>query len=150
MYDIMYDIILTRFLSYSDIVKKLWYHVWYHSDIMISCMISYFFDNIIVTYPFLALFFCDIAYDVIYISYKMCYDFGMLWYCSWFWSWNDMIWPPDISMLVYHSHVISRISWYVRLYHGTCAAGWRWLGQLGARCSTSSGLSIAYVLGTGV
>ena len=41
-------------------------------------MISYFFDNIIVIYPFLALFFYDIAYDIIYISYKMCYDIGML------------------------------------------------------------------------
>ena len=120
----------------SDIIVFLWYHIWYHKVIDFSA--------------FLALFFCDIAYDIIYISYKMCYDIGMLWYWSWFWSWYDMIWPPDIGMLVYHSHVISRISWYVRLYHGTCAAGWRWLGPPGARCSTSSGLAIAYVLRTGV
>ncbi len=41
---------------------------------MISCMISYLFDNIIVNYPFLALFFCYTAYDIIYISYEICYD----------------------------------------------------------------------------
>ncbi len=45
---------------------------------MISCMISYFFDNIIVIYPFLALFFCDIAYDIIYISYRILYVISML------------------------------------------------------------------------
>ena len=60
-----------------------------------------------------------------------------------------MIWPPDISNFWYHSHVISRISWYVPLYHGTCAAGWRGLGAPASRCSTSSGsgLAIANVLG---
>jgi hypothetical protein len=53
-YDMMYEIILTRFLRYSDygsdIVKRIVF--------MISCMIimiSYLFDNIIVIYPFLAL-----------------------------------------------------------------------------------------------
>ena len=49
MYDIMYDIILTRFLRYSDIVKI--YDITYDiialmydiiAEIMISCMISYF------------------------------------------------------------------------------------------------------------
>ena len=40
----MYDIILTRFLRYSDIVKKVWYHVWYHKIIMISSIISYFWQ----------------------------------------------------------------------------------------------------------
>jgi hypothetical protein len=37
-------------------------------------MISIFFDNIIVLYPFLALFSCVIAYDIIYISYRICSD----------------------------------------------------------------------------
>jgi hypothetical protein len=35
---------------------------------MISCLISYFFDNIIVIYPFLALLFYDFAYDIIDIN----------------------------------------------------------------------------------
>ena len=35
---------------------------------MKSYMISYPFFNIIVIYPFLALFFYDIAYDIIFIS----------------------------------------------------------------------------------
>ena len=55
------------------------------NDFMISFMISYkkcdiIYDIIflIISYPFLALFFCDIAYDIISISYKMCYDIGML------------------------------------------------------------------------
>ncbi len=59
-----------------------------------------------------------------------------------------MIWPSDISIPWYHRHVISQIWWCLSLYHGTCAAGWRWLGEPGARRSTSSGLSIANVLGT--
>jgi hypothetical protein len=33
------------------------------------------------------------------------------------------------------------------LYHCTCAAGWRGLGAPASRCSTSSGLAIANVLG---
>ncbi len=58
-----------------------------------------------------------------------------------------MIRPSDISNFWYHSHMISRISWYVRLYSGTCTAGWRGLGAPASRCSTSSGLAIANVLG---
>ena len=45
---------------------------------MISYMITYLFDNIIVIYPFLSLFFCDIAYDIIYISYEISYDISVL------------------------------------------------------------------------
>jgi hypothetical protein len=46
---------------------------------------------------------------------------------------------PLISVcLWYHSHTISHILWYLSLCHGTCAAGWRWLGAPGARCSTGS------------
>ena len=63
---------------------------------------------------------------------------------------SPMIWPPDISITWYHSHTISRILWCYSLYHGTCAAGWHGLGAPGARRSTSSGLTIANVLGTGV
>ncbi len=147
-YDIMYDIILTSFLRYYDIVKKIWYHIWYHITSMISWMNSYLIDNIMVIYPFLALFFCDIAYDFMYISYKLCYDISILWYYSWHHSIHAMIRPSDISMSWYHSHVISRISGYVRLYHGTCAAGWRGLGPPGASCSTSSSLTIANVAWT--
>ena len=33
-----------------------------------------------------------------------------------------MIRPSDIGMFWFYSHVISRISWYVPLYHGTYAA----------------------------
>ncbi len=83
--------------------------------------------------PFLCYFVYDFAYNIIYISYEICYDISMLWYYSWHQSIYAMIWPSDISMSWYDSHVISWISWYVPLYHGTCAAVWRGLGpQLGA------------------
>ncbi len=55
-----------------------------------------------------------------------------------------MIWPPDISIIVYQGQVW----WYLSMYHGTCAARWRGLGAPGARPSTSFGLDIAHVLGT--
>ncbi len=62
-----------------------------------------------------------------------------------------MIWPYDISNLVYHSHIISWILWYSILYHSTCgAAGWGGLGAPDARRSTGSGHAIANVLGAGV
>ncbi len=132
-YDIiMYDIILTCFLRYYDIVIKIWYHTWYHIAFMISCMISYLLTISWSFTRFLRYLFCDIAYDIIYISYDICYDISMLWYYSWHQSIYAMIRPSDISMSWYHSHVISRISRYVPLYHGTCQAVWRWLGpQLG-------------------
>ena len=54
-----------------------------------------------------------------------------------------MIWPYDISNLVYHSHMKSWILWYCILYHSTCcAAGWGGLWAPDARRYT--------VLGTGV
>jgi hypothetical protein len=114
----MYDVILTPSLRYSDIVKKIWYHIGYHIAIMIPGMISYLFDIIIVTYPIIpipcAIFFVilpTISYTyhtkshMISVSYDMTHDIG---------AYNSNFW--------YHSHVISRIQWYVRLYHGTCAA----------------------------
>ena len=106
-YDFTYDIIV------------FWqYHIWYHNSVGFLA--------------FLALFFCDIAYDIIYTLYEISYDISVLWYDSWHQSIYAMIRPSDITMFLYHSHVISRISWYVSLYHGTCAAGWRGLGpQLG-------------------
>jgi hypothetical protein len=52
-----------------------------------------------------------------------------------------MIRPSDISIFWYHSHVISPISWYFRLYHAPAR-----LGAPASRCSTSSGLAIANVL----
>jgi hypothetical protein len=62
-----------------------------------------------------------------------------------------MIWPYDISNLVYHSHMISWILWYSILYHSTCgAAGWGGLGAPDARRSSGSGHAIANVLGAGV
>ncbi len=142
----MYDIILTHSLRYSDIVKKICSHISYHIAIMISCMISYLFDNIIVILTHLPIpcaIFYDFAHDIIYISYKICYDISILWYDSWHQSIYAIIRPPDISNFWYHSHVISRISWYVCLYHCACTAGWRVLGAPAA-----SGLAVANVLGS--
>ena len=55
---------------------------------------------------------------------------------------SRMIWPYDISNLVYHSHMISWILWSCILYHSTCGAlyhstcgeaGWGGLGAPDAR-----------------
>ena len=99
-YDIIYDIIFV-----------LWYHIWY----------QFFIDFL----AFLAPTFYEIGYDIISISYEICYDITILWYYSWHHSRYAMIWPSDITISWYHSHMISGILWYVPLYHGTCAAGWR-------------------------
>ncbi len=66
------------FLGYSDIVKKLWYNV----VIMISCMISSFWQYH-SHLPVSCAIFYDFAYDIICISYKICYDIRILWYDSW-------------------------------------------------------------------
>ena len=125
IYDIIYDIDFTVSCAI-DIIKKImisymisWFFPWY-------CMMSY---NIISILPFLALFSWHIIYDIIYILYEICCDISNLWYGTWNHSIYSMIWPPDISNYWYHCHVISRISWYVPLYHGTCAAGWRGRGH---------------------
>jgi hypothetical protein len=110
---------------------------------MISCMISYFFDNSIVIYPFLALLClwnCKRYHIHIIRNLRWYLIVNMI---------SPMIWPSDISITWYHNHTISQILWCYSLYHGTWAARWRGLGAPCARCSSSSsGLAIANVLGT--
>ena len=141
-YDIIYDIICIAFLALYDIVKKLWYHTWYH----------------ILKY--------DIIYDIIktiikslscaiLLWFRLLYHIHIIRFCLWYQELMilsmilPMIWPSDISNLVYHRPLISQIWWYHSLYHGTCAAGWSGLGAPGSRRSAGSGLAIANVLGTG-
>jgi hypothetical protein len=72
MYAITNDIIC----FYANIIKNVIYDI--IQKPMISCMVSHLFDNIMVIYPFLAILFYDFAYDIIYISYKICYDISIL------------------------------------------------------------------------
>jgi hypothetical protein len=90
----------------------------------------------------------------IFMAYHIRYHIHFVWNLLWYQNYMilsmilTMIWPPDISITWYHSHMMPHIWWYYSLYHGTCAAGWRGLGAPCARCSTSSCLAIANVLGT--
>ena len=93
----MYDIILTRFLRYSDIVKKVWYHVWYHMFFMISYMISYFwqYHTRFLRYFFVILPTISYTYHtkcaMISECYDITHDFG-----------HDMTWfGPLISVFWY-------------------------------------------------
>jgi hypothetical protein len=82
------------------------------------------------------------------------YHIHFLWFCPWCHYYVKsylklpMIYAIDIIITCYHGHTISHILWYLSPYHGTCAAGWRWLGAPGARCSTGSSHAIANMLGT--
>ena len=112
-YDIIYDIICIAFLALYDIVKKLWYHIWYH----------------ILKY--------DIIYDIIktiikslscaiLLWFRLLYHIHFIRFCLWYQKLmilsmiSPMIWPSDISNLVYHRPLISQISWYLSLYHSAC------------------------------
>ena len=123
-YDIIYDIICIAFLALYDIVKKLWYHTWYH----------------ILKY--------DIIYDIIKTIIKSLSCAILLWFRQWyhihfirFCLWyqklmilsmiSPMIWPSDISNLVYHRPLISQISWYLSLYRGACGTWKLELFQVG-------------------
>jgi hypothetical protein len=110
-----------------------WFFPWY-------CMISY---NIISILAFLALFSWHIIYDIIYILYEICCDIRITWYWAWFWPWFGPLISVLRDIIAIWCHI-----WYYSLYHGTCAAGWRGLGAPCARCSTSSCLAVANVLGT--
>ena len=123
----MYDIIFTRFLRYSDIVKKIWYHTWYHIAIMISYMISYLFFNIIVIYPFLALFFHDIAYDIIYISYEISSDIIISWYHSWFWPWYG---PISYDMALWYQYLLISWPYDITNFLICCLISWHLVGGM--------------------
>ena len=122
-------------------IYNIWYYVWYHS------------------------FWHDIMYDItktiikslscaIFMEFCLRYHIKFLWFCPWYQYYVKsylilrMIYAIDIIITRYHSHTISHILWYHSLCHGTCAAGWRWLGAPGARCSTGSSHAIANMLGT--
>ena len=112
----------------------MWYHVWLYYDITKTIIKS--------------------LSCAIIIEYCLWYHIHILWICLWYLNYamsyliSRMIYAFDISITRYHSHTTSRILWYLSLFHGTSAAGWRWLGALGARCSTGSSHSIANMLGT--
>ena len=88
------------------------------------------------------------------MAYHGRYHILFLWICPWYHYYGisylllRMIYANDIIITGYHSHTISHILWYHSLCHGTCAAGWRWLGAPGARCSAGSSHAIANMLGT--
>ncbi len=58
------------------------------------------------------------------------YHIHFIWFCPWYQYYAisylllRMIYAFDISITLYHSHMISHILWYLSLGHGTCAAGW--------------------------
>ncbi len=138
---ISYMMVFLAFLARMISYQKLWYYIWYHS--------SWF----------------DIMYDItksiikslscaIFIEYCLRYHIHIIWICPWYQYYAisylllRMIYAIDISIMRYHSHTISHILWYLSLCHGTCAAGCRWLGAPGARCSAGSSHAIANMLGT--
>ena len=138
---ISYMMVFLAFLARMISYQKLWYCIWYHS------------------------FWCDIMYDItktiikslscaIFIEYCLWYHIHILWICPWYQYYAisylllRMIYAIDIIITWIHSHTISHILWYLSPYHGTCAAGWRWLGAPGARCSAGSSHAIANMLGT--
>jgi hypothetical protein len=141
LYMISYMMVFLAFLARMILYEKLWYHIWYHS----SCS--------------------DITYDItksiikslscaIFMVFCIWYHIHFLWFCPWCHYYVKsylklpMIYAIDIIITCYHGHTISHILWYLSPYHGTCAAGWRWLGAPGARCSTGSSHAIANMLGT--
>ena len=144
--DIIYDGIFC--LSLYDIVRKLWYQIWYHS----------FFSSS----------WCHRFWSISRLSYAV-----LVWFCLrypihliWIWLWlchtkTPLILQknaPDVSIIWYQSPLISWFSWYLSPHHGTFTAEWCWLPHNlpvqspRARCSTSgsSGLAISNVLETGV
>ena len=116
--------LLARTISY----QKLWYYVWYHSP---CCDIMYGITKTIIKSLSCAIF----------LEYCLWHHIHILWICPWYQYYAisylilRMIYAIDIIIMRYHSHTISHILWYHSLCHGTCAAGWRWLGAPGARCS---------------
>ena len=145
-----------------DIIEKSWYHIWYHSlpipcanDIVPKSMISY-----MISYMILKKLWYHTQYHIqyhtwpipcaIFMAYHGRYHIHFLWICPWYHYYGisylilRMIYANDIIITGYHSHTISHLlwSWYHSLCHGTCAAGWRWLGAPGARCSTGSSVQL--------
>ena len=114
-YDIAYDIIYSAFLALYDIVKKPWYHIWYHTTKTIikslSCAILLWFR-----------LWCHIHFIRFCLWYQKLMILSMI---------SPMIWPSDISNLVYHRPLISQISWYLSLYHGACGTWKLELFQVG-------------------
>ena len=166
-YMISYVFILISYsISYMISYKNLWYHVWYHiypflallwycQKDMISYMISY--CNYDIIYDIISFFQYHSHLPVscaIIMPYQIRYHIHITQNLLWYQNYMilsmilTMIWPSDISITWYHSHMMPHIWWYYSLYHVTCAAGWRGLGAPCARCSTSSCLAIANVLGT--
>ena len=120
-YDIIYDIIsfwqyqssaslkkgvnmISYMISYCnyDIIYDIISFFQYHSHLPVSCAIFSW---------------CCLRYHIHFIE-------NLLWYQNYMILSMilTMIWLSDISIAWYHSHMISRISWYVRLYHVTCTA----------------------------
>ena len=94
----------------SDIIVFLWCHIWYHKVIDFSA--------------FLALFFCDIAYDIIYISYRICPDIRITWYWAWFWPWFGPLISALRDIIAIWCHIFDDITAYIMAPARRDGAGW--------------------------
>ncbi len=132
-----YMMVILAFLALYDIVKKVWYHIWYF---------SYYIWYHIVFWKHHSVFSLSCAIfmtDIVEISYDIAFDIRIIIYQAWFCIWYG----PLISILLYIKARFDDISAYVMAPARRDGAG---LGAPGARArpSTSFGLAIANVLGT--